>query len=36
MFADRVLVFFDGHIVKDVRTVETDINELGRAIAGKT
>ncbi|MEA3361076.1 MAG: ATP-binding cassette domain-containing protein [Thermodesulfobacteriota bacterium] len=35
MFSDRVLVFFDGHIVKDVRTVETDINELGRAIAGK-
>jgi simple sugar transport system ATP-binding protein len=35
MVADRVLVFFDGSIIKDVRTDETDINELGRAIAGK-
>ncbi|UCH23430.1 MAG: ATP-binding cassette domain-containing protein [Deltaproteobacteria bacterium] len=35
MVADRVLVFFNGSIIKDVRTDETDINELGRAIAGK-
>ncbi|MBN2516676.1 MAG: sugar ABC transporter ATP-binding protein, partial [Deltaproteobacteria bacterium] len=35
MVADRILVFFDGRIVKDVRKDETDINELTRAIAGK-
>jgi simple sugar transport system ATP-binding protein len=35
MVADRVLVFFDGTIIKDVGTDETDIHELGRAIAGK-
>jgi simple sugar transport system ATP-binding protein len=35
MVADRVLVFFDGTIIKDVATDETDIHELGRAIAGK-
>lgn len=35
LVADRVLVFFDGRIVKDVRINETDINELTRAIAGK-
>ncbi len=35
LVADRVLVFFDGRIVKDVRIDETDINELTRAIAGK-
>ncbi|MEZ4527616.1 MAG: ATP-binding cassette domain-containing protein [Desulfobacterales bacterium] len=35
MMADRVLVFFDGQMIKDVRTQDTDINELGRAIAGK-
>ena len=34
--ADRVLVFFDGTIIKDVRTDRTDAHELGRAIAGKT
>lgn len=33
--ADRVLVFFDGTVIKDVGTGETDIHELGRAIAGK-
>ena len=36
MNADRVLVFFDGAIIKDVRTDQTDVHELGRAIAGKT
>lgn len=35
MVADRVLVFFEGRIIKDVRTCETDVHELGRAIAGK-
>jgi simple sugar transport system ATP-binding protein len=35
MVADRVLVFFDGFIIKDTRTDEADIDELGRAIAGK-
>lgn len=35
MVADRVLVFFDGAIIKDVKTAHTDIHELGRAIAGK-
>ena len=34
--ADRVLVFFDGAVIKDTRTDQTDVNELGRAIAGKT
>jgi simple sugar transport system ATP-binding protein len=36
MVADRVLVFFDGTIIKDTRTDRTDVHELGRAIAGKT
>jgi len=36
MVADRVLVFFDGSIIKDTRTDQTDVHELGRAIAGKT
>ena len=35
MNADRVLVFFNGVVVKDVRTDLTDAHELGRAIAGK-
>jgi ABC-type uncharacterized transport system ATPase subunit len=35
MVADRILVFFDGRIVKDVRKEDTDISELTRAIAGK-
>lgn len=35
MAADRVLVFFDGIIIKDVKTSETDIHELARAITGK-
>jgi general nucleoside transport system ATP-binding protein len=33
--ADRVKVFFDGKITKNVITTKTDINELGSAIAGK-
>ncbi|MCP4104092.1 MAG: ATP-binding cassette domain-containing protein [Desulfobacteraceae bacterium] len=36
MASDRVFVFFDGTVVKDVKTDETDINELGSAIAGKS
>jgi simple sugar transport system ATP-binding protein len=35
MVADRVLVFFDGRVIKDVRTAETDVGQLGLAIAGK-
>ncbi|MBU0698558.1 MAG: ATP-binding cassette domain-containing protein [Pseudomonadota bacterium] len=35
MNADRVLVFFDGAIIKDTRTDQTDVHELGRAMAGK-
>jgi simple sugar transport system ATP-binding protein len=35
MVAGRVLVFFDGRIIKDERPDETDALELGRAIAGK-
>ncbi len=34
--ADRVLVFFDGAVMKDTPTDRTDARELGRAIAGKT
>jgi ABC-type uncharacterized transport system ATPase subunit len=33
--ADRVLVFFNGDLVRDVRTRDTDLGELGQAIAGK-
>jgi simple sugar transport system ATP-binding protein len=36
MVADRVLVFFNGAIIKETRTGQTDVHELGRAIAGKT
>ena len=35
MVADRILVFFDGHIIKDVKSTETSASELGKAIAGK-
>ncbi len=35
MFAARVLVFFEGEIIMDVRAEKTDVNELGKAIAGK-
>jgi len=35
MVSDRVLVFFDGRLIKDERPEETDALELGRAIAGK-
>jgi simple sugar transport system ATP-binding protein len=35
MVADRILVFFDGHIIKDVKSAETNTSELGKAIAGK-
>jgi ABC-type uncharacterized transport system ATPase subunit len=33
--AGRVLVFFNGGMVKDVRTCDTTTEELGKAIAGK-
>jgi ABC-type uncharacterized transport system ATPase subunit len=33
--ADRILVFFNGIIVKDVKTSDINLNELGLAIAGK-
>jgi simple sugar transport system ATP-binding protein len=33
--ADRILVFFDGRVVKDVRTCDTTMEELAKAIAGK-
>lgn len=35
MVADRVLVFFNGQIIKEVQSAKTDAHELGRAIAGK-
>jgi ABC-type uncharacterized transport system ATPase subunit len=35
MVADRVLVFFNGRIIKEVEASKTDVRELGRAIAGK-
>ncbi|MBN1932437.1 MAG: ATP-binding cassette domain-containing protein [Desulfobacterales bacterium] len=35
MAADRVLVFFNGKMIKDTRTCETSSYELGLAIAGK-
>jgi ABC-type sugar transport system ATPase subunit len=34
--ADRVLVFFNGTIVKDVKTSDITLSELGQAIAGKS
>jgi ABC-type uncharacterized transport system ATPase subunit len=34
MVSDRVLVFFNGRIIKDLRSDKTNINELGQAIAG--
>jgi simple sugar transport system ATP-binding protein len=33
--ADRVLVFFNGVVVKDVRACDTHLSDLGQAIAGK-
>ena len=35
MVTDRVLVFFNGRIIKEVEASKTDTHELGRAIAGK-
>lgn len=35
MVADRVLVFFNGRIIREVEATKTDIQQLGRAIAGK-
>jgi simple sugar transport system ATP-binding protein len=35
MVADRVLVFFNGRIIKAIESSNTDAHELGRAIAGK-
>ncbi len=34
MVANRVLVFFEGRIIKDVATIATSLDEIGRAIAG--
>lgn len=36
MIAHRILVFFDGRLIKDVDTKQTNIHELGKAIAGKS
>lgn len=33
--ADRILVFYNGMVVKDVRTCDTTLTEIGYAIAGK-
>jgi len=33
--SDRVLVFYNGMMVKDVRACDTDLMDLGQAIAGK-
>ncbi len=35
MVADRVLVFFNGRVIKEVEAAKTDTRGLGRAIAGK-
>ena len=35
LVADRVLVFFNGRVIKEVEASNTDDRELGRAIAGK-
>jgi simple sugar transport system ATP-binding protein len=35
MVADRVLVFFNGRMIMDVEASRTDVQTLGRAIAGK-
>ena len=35
MVADRVLVFFNGHIIVDTPAETTTVHELGKAIAGK-
>jgi len=35
MVSDRILVFFNGSIIQELRTASTDIHALGRAVAGK-
>ncbi len=35
MIAQRVLVFYNGRIVKDAQTRDISIQEVGQAIAGK-
>ena len=35
MVADRVLVFFNGRIIKEFEAANTDVQKLGRALAGK-
>ena len=35
MVADRVLVFFNGRVIKEVAATNTNAQELGRAIAGR-
>jgi len=36
MVANRVLVFFNGRVIKEVAADQTDVNALGRALAGKS
>lgn len=35
MVANRVLVFFNGRVIQEVAADQTDVNALGRALAGK-
>jgi simple sugar transport system ATP-binding protein len=35
MVADRILVFYNGRIIADVDSADTNVGELGRLIAGK-
>jgi len=35
MVAGRVLVFFNGRVIMDAAAAATDVQKLGRAIAGK-
>jgi simple sugar transport system ATP-binding protein len=35
MVADRILVFYNGRIIADVDAADTDVPQLGRAIAGR-
>jgi simple sugar transport system ATP-binding protein len=35
MVADRILVFYNGRIIADVESSNTDVNQLGKALAGK-
>jgi simple sugar transport system ATP-binding protein len=35
MWAERILIFFNGRIIKDVKSDETNTEQLGHAIAGR-